>query len=67
MSYFFNSYRFLLRSAGKHREQLHIRVVPLSVFADGKQYYNYLDGSAIGFKDFYTQLAAGKIENDKRR
>ena len=41
--------------------QLHIRVVPLSVFADGKQYYNFLDGSHIGFEEFYTRMADGEM------
>ena len=42
-------------------EQLHIRVSPLSVFADGKQYYNFLDGSHIGFEEFYSILKAGSL------
>lgn len=41
--------------------QLHIRVVPLSVFADGKQYYNFLDGSHIGFEEFYNRMADGEM------
>lgn len=42
-------------------EKLGIRVVPLSLFVDGKQYYNYLDGRDISYQDFYGQLAAGKM------
>lgn len=42
-------------------EQLHIRVAPLSVFTDGTQYYNYLDGSDIGFEDFYKRIAEGAM------
>ncbi len=42
-------------------DQLHTRVVPLSVFADGKQYYNFLDGSHIGFEEFYDRLKEGEL------
>ena len=42
-------------------DQLHTRVVPLSVFADGKQYYNFLDGSHIGFEEFYDRLKGGEL------
>lgn len=42
-------------------EKLGIRVVPLSLSVDGKQYYNYLDGRDISYQDFYGQLAAGKM------
>ena len=42
-------------------EQMHIRVIPLSVFVDGKQHYNFLDGSDISFADFYTQLNDGAM------
>lgn len=42
-------------------DSMHIRVVPLSIFADGKQYYNFLDGSAIGFEEFYRRLAGGEL------
>lgn len=42
-------------------EQLHVRVVPLSVFADGNQYYNYLDGSDISFESFYKRLSGGSM------
>ena len=37
-------------------EQLHIRVIPLTVTIDGKQYRNYLDERDIAFDDFYTRL-----------
>lgn len=42
-------------------EELCLKVVPLSVFSDGKQYYNYLDGSDIGFEEFYERLAGGEM------
>ena len=42
-------------------QELGVRVVPLSVFVDGKQYYNYLDGSDISFEDFYTKLVSGSM------
>lgn len=42
-------------------EKLGIRVVPLSVFVEGKQYYNYLDGRDISYESFYGQLAEGKM------
>lgn len=42
-------------------EQMHIRVIPLSVFVDGKQHYNFLDGSDISFEDFYAQLNDGAM------
>lgn len=42
-------------------EKLGIRVVPLSVFVEGKQYYNYLDGRDISFEDFYQQMGKGKM------
>lgn len=42
-------------------EKLGIRVVPLSVFVEGKQYYNYLDGRDIAFEDFYQQMGQGKL------
>lgn len=40
---------------------MHIRVVPLSVFSEGKQYLNYLDGSDIGFDEFYGKLSGGAM------
>ena len=42
-------------------EKLGIRVVPLSVFVEGKQYYNYLDGRDISNEEFYGQLVQGKM------
>lgn len=42
-------------------EKLGVRVVPLSVFVEGQQYYNYLDGRDISFEDFYGQLSKGKM------
>lgn len=41
-------------------EKMGIRVVPLAVNLDGKTYFNYPDGRAIGFEEFYAQLKAGK-------
>ena len=38
-----------------------MQIVPLSVFADGKQYYNFLDGSHIGFEEFYDRLKGGEL------
>ena len=40
----------------KIAEQLHVRVIPLSVLVDGKLYRNYLDERDITFADFYTRL-----------
>ena len=31
-----------------------IRVVPLAVNLDGKTYFNYPDGRAIGFEEYYA-------------
>lgn len=42
-------------------DSMHLRVLPLSIFADGKQYYNYLDGSAISFEEFYSRVADGEL------
>ena len=42
-------------------EKLGIRVVPLSVFVEGRQYYNYLDGRDISNEEFYGQMAQGKM------
>lgn len=41
-------------------EKMGIRVVPLSVNLDGKNYFNYPDGRAISFEEIYNQLRAGK-------
>lgn len=41
-------------------EKMGIRVVPLAVNLDGKTYFNYPDGRAIGFEEFYAQLKVGK-------
>ena len=40
----------------KVAEQLHIRVIPLTVTIDGVQYHNFLDEREIAFQDFYTRL-----------
>ncbi len=37
-----------------------VKVVPLSLFIKGEQYYNYLDGSDISFEDYYSELAKGE-------
>ena len=42
-------------------KELELKVVPLSVFSGSQQYYNYLDGSDIGFEEFYTRLAGGEM------
>lgn len=41
-------------------EKMGIRVVPLAVNLDGKTYFNYTDGRAIGFEEYYAQLRSGK-------
>ena len=35
-------------------------MVPLAVNLDGKTYFNYPDGRAIGFEEYYAQLRSGK-------
>ena len=37
-----------------------LRVLPLTVLMDGKTYRNALDGSDIGFSEFYAALRSGK-------
>ena len=41
-------------------QELGIKVVPLSLLLDGKEYINYLDGREIGFKEFYDAIRQGK-------
>ncbi len=41
-------------------EKMGIRMVPLAVNLDGKTYFNYPDGRAIGFEEYYAQLRSGK-------
>ena len=41
-------------------EKMGIRVVPLAVNLHGKTYFNYPDGRAIGFEEYYAQLRSGK-------
>ena len=41
-------------------EKMGIRVVPPAVNLDGKTYFNYPDGRAIGFEEYYAQLRSGK-------
>ena len=40
----------------KIAEQLHIRVIPLTVTVDGVQYHNFLDERELPFEQFYTNL-----------
>lgn len=40
----------------KIAEQLHIRVIPLTLNIDGKQYRNYLDERELKYDDFYERL-----------
>ena len=41
--------------------ELELNVVPLTVHLEGKDYPNYLDGSAISNADFYSAIRAGKV------
>ena len=41
-------------------EQMQIEVLPLSVYADGVSFRNYLDGREIAFHDFYELLKTAK-------
>ncbi len=43
----------------KMAEELDLRVLPLSVTVNGKEYRNYLDEREISHKDFYALLRAG--------
>lgn len=40
--------------------ELDLTVLPLSLNLAGKEYYNYLDGHGISFKEFYQEIRAGK-------
>ncbi|MBQ9121193.1 MAG: DegV family protein [Clostridia bacterium] len=42
-------------------EQLNVKVLPLSFFIEGKQYYNDPLNPEISHKDFYKQLSDGKM------
>ncbi len=42
-------------------EKYNIRVVPMFIYEDGVQYYNYLDGSDLSHEDFYKALGNKKI------
>ena len=42
-------------------EQLNVKVLPLSFFIEGKQYYNDPLNPEISHKDFYTLLSDGKM------
>ena len=37
-------------------EKMSLSVLPLSIFIEGKSYYNYLDGREISFPDIYAKL-----------
>ena len=41
-------------------EELGLEVLPLAFVIDGHTYRNLLDGSEIGFHDYYDLLRAGK-------
>ena len=41
-------------------EELELCVLPLSLSMDNREYRNLLDGSEIGFEDFYSKIRAGK-------
>jgi len=40
--------------------EMGIEVLPLTVYVDGKEYRNYLDGREIGFHEFYETLKTAK-------
>jgi DegV family protein with EDD domain len=40
----------------KLADEMELAVLPLSVYIEDKQYYNYLDGRNISFKDIYAKL-----------
>ena len=42
-------------------KELELNVVPLTVHLEGKDYPNYLDGSAISNAEFYGAIRAGKV------
>lgn len=42
-------------------DELDLRVVPLSVLINDKEYVNYLDGREIGFPDYYEMLRRGML------
>ena len=42
-------------------KELELNVVPLTVHLEGKDYPNYLDGSAISNAEFYSAIRAGKV------
>lgn len=41
-------------------KELELEVLPLSLELEGKSYRNLLDGSELGFQDFYSMVRAGK-------
>lgn len=45
----------------KMAEELELAVLPLAVNIEGKEYFNYLDGREIGFKEFYDLIREGKM------
>ena len=40
--------------------ELEVEVLPLTVYIEGDNYRNYLDGREIGFHDFYQRLQTAK-------
>lgn len=47
-------------------KELELNVVPLTVHLEGKDYPNYLDGSAISNAEFYGAIRAGKVASTSR-
>lgn len=45
----------------KLADELDLRVVPLSVLINDKEYVNYLDGREISFTDYYAMLRKGML------
>ena len=41
-------------------KEMELTVLPLSFNLMGREYYNYLDGREISFKDFYSHIRAGE-------
>ena len=47
-------------------EKMGIRVVPLAVNLDGKTYFNYPDGRAIGFEEYVPVPYGDGVGADRR-
>lgn len=41
-------------------DELELTVLPLAFNLQGKEYYNYLDGREISFRDFYANIRSGE-------